>query len=108
MNEGQQLSERAKHRLRIVARFLRLAGYRFDSGNFYHRVIEVIGGIDEQKRKKLQGYVDWLEAYETAEANMYGNPPCSRTRKSNIKSGKRGALRQAPSGAKPEQVLKEY
>lgn len=93
------LSERAKHRLRIAARFMRQEGYRFVDSGFYEEVLGRIASLDEGQQMRLRNLVDWIEAYEIAELEIYGEPTRSRARKSKTKSGKRGALRLGASGA---------
>lgn len=69
-NPPARYSERARQRLRIAARLLpsRLRpceslGERFDGA-----VLEVIDGLDIGARERLRAQVDWVEAYERAEA----------------------------------------
>lgn len=50
------LSERAKHRLRLAARFLRLEGQRFNKGEFYP---EVLGCITTLNLMQQERYVNW-------------------------------------------------
>lgn len=72
MKGDQSLSTRAKHRLRIVARFLRHDGHKFDGGNFYLLVLDAIQGLDEQQQMRLRNIVNWLEQYELAEVTYWG------------------------------------
>lgn len=94
MKDGQLLSDRAKHRLRLAAKFMRRTGCKFDSGNFYWMVIEAIGKLNEQERRWLQGCVDWLEEYELAEIKHWGGRHGrSRAHKSKTLLGKKRGVR---------------
>ena len=98
----QNLTDRAKHRLRIAGRFLRQQGHRFDGSNFYDAIMSIINGIDLAGQAHLRGLVDWIEGYEIAERAIYGEPPSrSRSRKSKIGFGIRRALRTASPDASP-------
>lgn len=102
-DESQRhLNDRAKHRLRIAARFMRQKGHRFDSGDFYGMVIAVIMNLGTVAHEKLRDLVSWVEKYETTERAIYGKPTRSRARKSKIKLGKGRASRKSVSDAKPE------
>lgn len=61
------LSERAKNRLKIAARFLRQDGHRFEGANFYESVMNVIESLPTDRKLKLRELVDWVEAYGLAE-----------------------------------------
>lgn len=92
MNGNLKLSDRAKHRLRLAAGFMRKAGYSFEEGNFYMAVLSGIRGMGTKEQETLRGQVDWVEAYEKKEIELYGEPSRSRARRSKSKSG-RDALR---------------
>lgn len=70
MSAAAALGERAKHRLRLAAGLLRGSGYRFDCprAQFYDVVGAVVRELATEARAKLRADVDWLEAYERAEA----------------------------------------
>ena len=74
-------TDKAKHRLRIAARFLRQQGYRFDGDNFYELVIATISKLDTATNEYLHGIVLWVEEYEMTESTAYGEPTRSRARK---------------------------
>lgn len=93
----QQLSDKAKHRLKITARFLRQDGYRFDNGNFYEAVIATISRIDEPEQERLKGLVDWVENYELTESIYWDTGTLPRVRKSQNQSGKKKAMAAAPA-----------
>ena len=67
-----KLSNRAKHRLRIAARFLRIQGYRFTDGYFYRSVIYTLQKLNEESRGQIRDLVDWLEKYELSEIEHWG------------------------------------
>jgi hypothetical protein len=77
------ISDRAKHRLRIAARFLRLKAHRFNDGNFYTSVIRTISQINGKTRDDLCRLVDWVEQYELVEIEHWGRHGRSRARKNN-------------------------
>ena len=81
INQPRLLTDRAKHRLRIAARFLRQQGYRFDGGNFYEWVIAAILKLDTATNEHLHVIVLWVEEYEIAERTIYGESTRSRARK---------------------------
>lgn len=92
-------SDRAKHRLRITARFMRQQGHRFANAEFYEEVLSQLRHLTDEQQKWLRDLVDWIETYEIAEVKFHGEPTRSRARKSKTKSGRRGALRPSASGA---------
>lgn len=98
----QIFSETEKNRLRIAARFLRQSGHKFDGDNFYSMVISSINELSNIERERIRELVDWIEAYEVMEIQIYGeSPPRSRARKSNPESSKKkdrasGATASAP------------
>ena len=57
-------NDRAKHRLRLAARFLRQPGHKFNQGNFYNEVLRRIRTIDQSQAEKLRALSDWVEEYE--------------------------------------------
>lgn len=61
------LTSRAKHRLKIAARFMRQKGMRFDSGNFYDSVLAAIESLPSEERERMKELVNWVEEYELAE-----------------------------------------
>ena len=65
--DQRQLNDRAKHRLRVAARFMRQKGHRFDSGDFYEMVIAVIMSLGTVAQEKLRDLVNWVEKYEITE-----------------------------------------
>lgn len=87
MNGNLKLSDRAKYRLKLAAKFMRKAGFSFDEGNFYMTVLAGIRGMSTEEQETLRGCVDWVEAYENQEKELYSEPPRSRSRKS--KPGKK-------------------
>lgn len=84
-----KLTDRAKHRLRIAARFMRQKGSQFDGGNFYDLVIKSIAQLDIAPQEHLRELVEWIEGYEIAERHTYGEPQRSRLRKCKPKLGMR-------------------
>lgn len=63
-------SERARHRLRIAARLLpnRLRPRESPADAFCSAVLDVIHSLDVLARERLRAQVDWVEAYDRAEA----------------------------------------
>lgn len=96
-------NERAKHRLRIAARFMRQRGHRFDDGEFYEKVMNRIGGLNKEQQMQLRNLVDWIEAYEITEREIHDEQTRSRARKTKTRSGRRCALRPSASGAANKQ-----
>lgn len=98
-NLRHQFSNRAKHRLRIAARFMRQKGNQFANGEFYEEVLTQIACMNEERQIRLRELVDWIEGYEITERAIHGEPPRSRARKTKTRLGNRGALRLGASGA---------
>lgn len=95
----QKISAQGVHRLRIAARFLRKRGCRFDGSNFYDLVIRTIYELDQTAREYLRGLVDWVEKYEIAEREIFGEPTRSRALKTKPRLGRKRVLRAGASGA---------
>ena len=91
-------NDRAKFRLRLAARFLRLDGQQFNKGDFYAEVLSCIAMLNQTQITKLRSLVNWIEDYEMTEQKIYGIPPRSRAQKKN-RVGNKGALRPSASGA---------
>lgn len=105
-DESQRhLNDRAKHRLRIAARFMRQKGHRFDSGDFYGMVIAVIMNLGTVAHEKLRDLVSWVEKYETTELAIYGKPTRSRARKKQKKQIENALCAQASPDAKPKRLI---
>lgn len=83
---AHQYTHRAKHRLRIAARFLRQAGQRFNEGNFYDAVIRSIAQLNPSDRETLRELVDWVEEFELAMCFLPELHGRSRARKSTPQS----------------------
>lgn len=96
------LNERAKHRLRLAARFLRLEGQRFNKGEFYAEVLDCIKSLNLMQQERLRGLVDWMEEYEIEEQKWFGKPTRSRTSKIKIKFSNGRALHAGVSDAETE------
>ncbi len=96
------LSERAKHRLRLAARFLRLEGQRFNKGEFYPEVLGCITTLNLMQQERLRELVDWMEEYEIEEQKWFGKPTRSRTSKNKIKFSNGRALHAGVSDAENE------
>lgn len=77
----KRLNDRAKHRLRLAARFLRQTGNKFEGDNFYEQVITSISKLDQETQKKIRGWVDWVEEYEIEERKLFGEQSRSRASK---------------------------
>ncbi len=75
------MNERAKHRLRLAARFLRLEGQRFNNGEFYAEVLDCIKSLNLMRQERLRGLVSWMEEYEIEEQKLFGEPSRSRAPK---------------------------
>lgn len=73
---GAALGERAKHRLRLAAGLLRGVGYRFECprSQFYAVIASAVAELSPEARERLRSDVDWLEAYERAEAALAPPP----------------------------------
>lgn len=82
-------SETQKNRLKVAAKLLRKDGARFEEGNFYEAVIAVIEQIDKPKRENLDGLIDWLFAYESAESIYWSVAPLPRARKDKIRTDRK-------------------
>lgn len=94
MKDGQPLSPRAKHRLRIAARFLRKGGHHFDDGNFYEVVLAVIQGLNGQQQMRLRNLTNWVEEYELSEVEHWGERHGrSRDRKAKPGQARKGRKR---------------
>lgn len=93
----QSFSDKAKHRLKIAARFLRLAGFRFKNVNFYGAVISAIQKMDEPQQEKLKGLVDWLESYEVTETIYWDTGTLPRVLKTQNQPGKDKVRAAAPA-----------
>lgn len=62
----EDLSPRALHRLRILARFLMSRNYRFH-GDGQEQIVQVLTAAKKQKdQEQLKGLVDWVEDYDKA------------------------------------------
>lgn len=63
-------NQRATHRLVIAARLLHHRGLTVDvlGDAFCPAVLHLIQALNEIRRERLRGLVDWVEAYEDAEA----------------------------------------
>lgn len=48
------LNDRAKHRLRLAARFLRQKGHQFNKGDFYDEVLSCIAKLNQAQKAKLR------------------------------------------------------
>lgn len=57
-------------KLRLAARFLRGAGYRFVHGNFYDSVFEVLNHMDPTEKQEMKELVCWVLDYEGAEKGL--------------------------------------
>ena len=66
------ISDRGKRRLQIAANFLRQQGVKFDGGNFYEMVLKNINELQAAKKDELKEMVDWVEEYEIADIELYG------------------------------------
>jgi hypothetical protein len=62
------LSERAKHRYKIAAGFLRSEGRmpKVSRGDFYDEIGKVIDSLSDDEKQKLKSNVDWVESYDNA------------------------------------------
>jgi len=96
------LTERAKHRLRLAARFLRREGQRFNKGEFYEEVLSCINTLNLMQQEQLRGFVDWMEEYEIEEQKWFSKPTRSRTSKTKIKFCNGRALHAGVSDAETE------
>lgn len=99
IESSSTFNDRAKHRLRIAARFLRQAGNKFDGENFYGLVMAAIEKLDQETQKNLRVWVDWIEEYEIAEHKLFGKQPRSRASKTKNKFSRRRALHAGVSDA---------
>lgn len=62
----EDLSPRALHRLRILARFLMSRNYRFH-GDGQAQITQVLTAAKKQKdQEQLKELVDWVESYDKA------------------------------------------
>lgn len=63
------LSERAKYRLRLVAKLFKSRRRSFNeaSRTFYDDVLMAIEALDEIDRQQLRELVDWIEAFDRFE-----------------------------------------
>ena len=93
------LSERAKHRLRLAARFLRLEGQRFNKGEFYPEVLGCITTLNLMQQERLRELVDWMEEYEIEEKKLFGEPSRSRASKTKNRLSRGRALQAGVSDA---------
>ncbi len=66
MAQAKTLSDRAKHRLRIAAEFLRRDGIALDCprDQFYDVVQAKLATLNTDKQALLKSFVDWVEAYD--------------------------------------------
>jgi hypothetical protein len=66
------MSDRAKARLRIAAVLLGRRDLSLEAGgeDFYARVLQAIESLSPKQRNRLRAHVDWVEAYEQAEAHL--------------------------------------
>lgn len=72
---GDGLSERARQRLRIVARLLRGDGIAIDdAGGFHACVLSAVGALCDAQRDRLHALVDWVEEYENATLSSGSGP----------------------------------
>lgn len=81
MKSPKALSDRAKHRLRLAAGFLRTEGHKLDCprDQFYEKIQEVLGGLSDAHQKALKSLVDWVEAYDLNDQNTESRQlPASR------------------------------
>lgn len=67
---GRVLADRAKARLKIAAALLRRRGHRFDGGDFYSQVLDVLDSLPAADRQRLQGLVDWVEDYDNTQQQL--------------------------------------
>lgn len=93
------LNQRAKHRLRLAARLLRLEGQRFNEGEFYAEVLGCIKTLNLMQQERLRGLVDWMEEYEIEEQKIFGKQPRSRASKTKNKFSRGRALHAGVSDA---------
>lgn len=54
-------------KLRLAARFLRGAGYRFVHGNFYDSVFAVLNQMEPMEKKEMRDLIEWVLSYELEE-----------------------------------------
>jgi hypothetical protein len=66
------MSSRAKTRLRIAAVLLRRRDVQVEAcgDDVWLRVLRAIESLDSAQRERLRERVDWVEAYERAEADL--------------------------------------
>jgi hypothetical protein len=65
-----KMSDRAKARLRIAAALLGRRDLQFEAWgeDVWSRILRAIDALDRAQRQHLRELVDWVEAYECAEA----------------------------------------
>lgn len=94
------ISDRGKRRLQIAANFLRQQGVKFDGGNFYEMVLKNINELQLAKKDELKGRIDWLEEYEVADIELYGQQRAPAHFKKQKTAGRKRATRLALPSAK--------
>jgi hypothetical protein len=101
IKKQQAISVRGKRRLQVAANFLRNEGTKFDGENFYDVVLKTISELDESRKSEIKSLVDWVEDYEIADVELYGEPlPRSPKNKKQKTAYNKRATRSAPPSAK--------
>jgi hypothetical protein len=69
---SRKMSGRAKTRLRIAAVLLGRRGLQIEAcgDDVWLRVLRAIESLDSAQRERLRERVDWVEAYERADADL--------------------------------------
>lgn len=53
-----------KMMIRITARFLSRSGFRFEEGNFYDTVYEVLSQMTPMGKQEMRELIEWVVSYE--------------------------------------------
>lgn len=95
----QTISNRGKRRLQIAANLLRNEGAKFDGENFYNVVIKTIKDLDEKRKSEIKSLVDWVEDYEIADVELYGEtlPRSPKNKRQKTAYNKRATRSALPS-----------